>query len=151
VELQENDLAPDFELPADDGSPVRLSDLRGKRVILYFYPRADTPGCTTEACEFRDLAPQIEEQGAVVLGASPDAVEEVKKFRAKFDLPFRLLADSDHAIAEAYGVWAEKSMYGKKYMGVERTTFVIDAEGRIERVYRKVSPKGHAGAVLQGL
>lgn len=151
MELQENDLAPDFQLTADDGSAVRLSDLRGSRVILFFYPRADTPGCTTEACEFRDLSPQIEEQGAVVLGISPDAVEEVRKFREKFDLPYRLLADSDHAVAEAYGVWKEKSMYGKKYMGVERSTFVIDAEGQIAQIYRKVSPKGHAGQVLQGL
>lgn len=151
MELQENDLAPDFQLTADDGSAVRLSDLRGSRVILFFYPRADTPGCTTEACEFRDLSPQIEEQGAVVLGISPDAVEEVRKFREKFDLPYRLLADSDHAVAEAYGVWKERSMYGKKYMGVERSTFVIDAEGQIAQIYRKVSPKGHAGQVLQGL
>lgn len=151
MELQENDLAPDFQLTADDGSAVRLSDLRGSRVILFFYPRADTPGCTTEACEFRDLSPQIEEQGAVVLGISPDAVEEVRKFREKFDLTYRLLADSDHAVAEAYGVWKEKSMYGKNFMGVERSTFVIDAEGRIAQIYRKVSPKGHAENVLQGL
>ena len=151
MELQENALAPDFELPADDGSTVRLSDLRGSKVILYFYPRADTPGCTTEACEFRDLTPQIQEKGALVLGISPDPVEPVRKFRAKFDLPFRLLADADHAIAEAYGVWGEKSMFGKKYMGVERTTFLIDEEGHIARIFRKVSPEGHAGEVLQEL
>lgn len=148
MELQENDLAPDFELPADDGSRVRLSGLRGRRVILYFYPRADTPGCTTEACEFRDLTPQFEERGAVVLGVSPDPVDAVRKFREKFDLPFRLLADEDHAVAEAYGVWAEKSMFGKKYMGVERTTFLIDEEGRIARVFGRVKPKGHAERVL---
>lgn len=151
MELQENDLAPDFELTADDGSQVRLSNLRGNRVILFFYPRADTPGCTTEACEFRDLTPQIQEKGAVVLGISPDPVDAVRKFREKFNLPFRLLADSDHAIAEAYGVWGEKSMYGKTYMGVERTTFLIDEEGRIARIFRKVSPKGHAEEVLHGL
>lgn len=151
MELQENDLAPDFELTADDGSRVRLSDLRGRRVILYFYPRADTPGCTTEACEFRDLSPQIEEQGALVYGISPDPVEDVRKFREKFALPFHLLADPDHAIAEAYGVWKEKSMYGRKYMGVERSTFLIDEEGRIARAYRKVSPKGHAARVLRDL
>ena len=151
MELHENDLAPDFQLKADDGSEVRLSDLRGSKVILYFYPRADTPGCTTQACEFRDMTPQIQEQGAVVLGVSPDPVDAVRKFRDKFDLPFRLLADADHAIAEAYGVWAEKSMFGKKYMGVERTTFLIDEQGRIARVYRKVNPQGHAGQVLQDL
>ena len=149
--LQENDLAPDFELPADDGSTVKLSALRGKKVILYFYPKANTPGCTTESCEFRDLTSQIEEKGAVVLGISPDPVKAVKKFRDDFDLPFRLLADADHEVAEAYGVWGEKSMYGRKYMGVDRTTFLIDEDGRIERVYRKVKPAGHAAEVLAGL
>lgn len=149
--LKENDLAPDFELPADDGSTVRLSDLRGRTVVLFFYPRADTPGCTTEACEFRDLYPDIETQGATVLGISPDTVAEVKKFRDKYDLPFRLLADSEHTVSELYGVWKEKSMFGKKYMGVDRSTFVVDPEGRIASVYHKVSPKGHAGEVLEGL
>jgi thioredoxin-dependent peroxiredoxin len=149
VELQENDLAPDFELPADDGTAVRLSGLRGARVILYFYPRADTPGCTTEACEFRDRMPQFEEQGAVILGVSPDAVGEVRKFREKFGLPFRLLADPDHSVAEAYGVWKEKSMFGKTFMGVERTTFLIDEEGRLARIYRRVKPEGHAAEVLE--
>lgn len=151
MELQENDLAPDFELAADDGSRVRLSDLRGRRVILYFYPRADTPGCTTEACEFRDLTPRIQDKGAVVLGISPDPVDAVRKFRDKFDLPFRLLADEDHAIAEAYGVWGEKTMFGKKYMGVLRSTFLIDESGQIARVYRKVVPEGHAEEVLGAL
>ena len=146
--LKENDAAPDFELPADDGEPVRLSALRGRRVVLYFYPRADTPGCTTEACEFRDLHPQLSAEGAVVLGVSPDPVEAVRKFREKFDLPFHLLADADHAVAEAYGVWKEKSMYGKKYWGVERTTFLIDEQGRIARVHHKVKPEGHAREVL---
>jgi thioredoxin-dependent peroxiredoxin len=149
--VNESEQAPDFELQADDGSTVRLSDLRGRKVVLYFYPRADTPGCTTEACEFGDRTGSFEEQGAVVLGVSPDPVEAVRAFREKFSLPFRLLADPDHRVAEAYGVWTEKSMYGKKYMGVERTTFVIDEQGRVARAYRKVSPRGHAEAVLQGL
>ncbi len=149
--LQEGEVAPDFSLTADDGSSVRLSELRGRKVILYFYPRADTSGCTIQACEFRDVLPRIDEEGAVVLGVSPDPVEELAKFRDKYDLNFRLLADEDHQVAEAYGVWKEKSMYGKKYMGVERSTFVIDEEGRIARVYEKVKPQGHAAAVLQAL
>jgi peroxiredoxin Q/BCP len=149
--LQENDIAPDFELPADDGSAVKLSELRGNRVILFFYPKANTPGCTVEACEFRDLQPDIVERGAVVLGISPDPVEAVKAFRDDYDLPFRLLADADHQVAEAYGLWKEKTMYGKKYMGVERTTFLIDADGRIADIYRNVTPKGHAQEVLQAL
>ncbi len=149
--VQQNDPAPDFELPADDGSCVRLSELRGRKVILYFYPRADTPGCTIEACEFRDALPRIDEGGAVVLGISPDPVEDLRKFREKHDLNFRLLADEDHQVAEAYGVWKEKTMYGRKYMGVERSTFVIDEQGRIARAYYKVKPEGHAAEVLQGL
>jgi thioredoxin-dependent peroxiredoxin len=149
--VNESERAPDFALQADDGSTVRLSDLRGRKVVLYFYPRADTPGCTTEACEFGDRTGSFEEQGAVVLGVSPDPVEDVRAFREKFSLPFRLLADPDHRVAEAYGVWTEKSMYGKRYMGVERSTFVIDEAGRVARAYRKVNPKGHAEAVLQGL
>lgn len=151
MDLQENDVAPDFALPADDGELVRLSNLRGHRVILFFYPRADTPGCTIEACEFRDVSPQIEERGARVFGVSPDTVEDVRKFREKFSLNFPLLADADHAVAEAYGVWKEKTNYGRKYFGVERTTFLVDADGRIERIYRKVDPKGHASSVLQAV
>jgi thioredoxin-dependent peroxiredoxin len=147
----ENDLAPDFELTADDGSTVRLSDLRGQKVILFFYPKANTSGCTVEACEFRDRQPDIQEQGAVILGISPDAVKAQAKFRADFDLPYRLLADADHSVAEDYDVWKEKSMYGKKYMGVDRTTFLIDEEGRIAKVFRKVKPQGHAQEVLQAL
>ena len=149
--VQEGDIAPDFELAADDGTVVRLSGLRGRRVILFFYPKADTPGCTTEACEFRDLQPQVNEAGAMVLGISPDSVDAQARFREKYGLPFRLLADEDHQVAEAYGVWKEKSNFGRTYMGVERSTFVIDAEGRMERVYRKVRPEGHAGEVLAGL
>lgn len=148
---QVNEMAPDFALKADDGSTVRLADFRGRKVILYFYPRADTPGCTTEACEFGELLPQIEEQGAVVLGVSPDNVKAVRAFREKFSLPFRLLADEQHTAAEAYGVWVEKSLYGKDYWGVDRTTFLIDEEGRIARVYQKVDPKGHAQEVLSDL
>ncbi len=148
MNLNENDPAPDFALPADDGSIVRLGDLHGKRVILFFYPRADTPGCTTEACEFMELTPQIEERGAVVLGISPDSVQDVRKFRDKFGFPFRLLADADHLVAEMYGVWKEKSMFGKTFMGVDRTTFLVDAEGRIEQIFREVRAEGHAGEVL---
>lgn len=149
--LQENDLAPDFALPADDGSTVRLSELRGRKVILFFYPKADTPGCTIEACEFRDLQPDIRERGAEVFGISPDPVEDLVKFREKYGLPYRLLADPDHQVAEAYGVWAEKSMYGRKYMGVERSTFLIDEEGRVAKAFRRVNAKGHAGDVLAAL
>jgi thioredoxin-dependent peroxiredoxin len=149
--LTEHDSAPDFELEADDGSRVRLSDLRGQRVVVFFYPRADTPGCTIEACEFRDHTPQYQSEGAVVLGVSPDSVREVRKFKEKFGLPFRLLADEDHAVAEAYGVWGEKTMFGRQFMGVLRTTFVVDEDGRIEKVYRHVKPEGHAAEVLRGL
>jgi thioredoxin-dependent peroxiredoxin len=148
---KQNDAAPDFELTADDGTTIRLADLRGQKVILFFYPKANTSGCTVEACEFRDLQPDIQEQGAVILGISPDPVKDVAKFRDDFSLPYRLLADTDHSVAEAYGVWKEKSMYGKKYMGVDRTTFLIDEEGRIARVFEKVKPQGHAQQVLASL
>ena len=149
--LQEKDEAPDFELQADDGSTIRLSDLRGRRVVLFFYPRADTPGCTKEACEFRDRNEEFEGAGTTILGISPDSVEDIRAFREKFSLPYRLVADPDHEVAEAYGVWAQKSMFGKKFWGVDRSTFVIDPEGRIERIYRKVKPGGHATKVLQAL
>jgi peroxiredoxin Q/BCP len=148
---KQNDPAPDFALPADDGTLVRLGDLRGQRVILFFYPRADTPGCTIEACEFRDNTPQIQEKGAVVLGISPDTVEDVRKFREKFALPYRLLADADHSVAETYGVWQEKNNFGKSYWGVVRTTFLVDEEGKIARVYEQVKPEGHAASVLGDL
>lgn len=149
--LQESDRAPDFELRAADGSTVRLSDLRGRTVVLYFYPRADTPGCTTEACEFRDSAADLGEAGAVVLGVSPDEVEAVRKFSQKYSLNFPLLADPDHRVAEAYGVWKEKSRYGRKSWGVERTTFVIGPDGSIQRIYGRVRPEGHAAEVLADL
>jgi peroxiredoxin Q/BCP len=146
---QTNDIAPDFELEADDGSKVRLSQLRGRKVVLFFYPHADTPGCTIEACNFRDRYPDFETADTVVLGISPDPVKAVRSFRKKFNLPYRLLADADHAVAELYGVWQEKSMYGRKYMGVARTTFVVDEHGMISKVYEKVKPEGHADLLLQ--
>lgn len=149
--VNEGDKAPDFELEADDGSKVKLSDLKGNRIILYFYPRADTPGCTIEACDFNELAPRVEEKGAVVFGVSPDSVEDVRAFKQKYDLTFKLLADEDHAVAEKYGVWTEKMLFGKKSMGTERTTFIIDPDGRIEKIYRKVSAKGHANNVVSAL
>lgn len=133
-------MAPDFELATDKGETLKLSDLRGKRVILYFYPKDDTPGCTTQACGFRDNYPVIEEKNAVVLGLSPDGVKSHAKFRTKFDLPFTLLADEEHRVADLYGVWVEKSMYGKKYMGVERSHFVIDENGKIIDAQVKVKP-----------
>jgi peroxiredoxin Q/BCP len=143
--------APAFALPTDDGTTVRLSDLRGKKVVLYFYPKDDTPGCTVQACEFRDSWDAVTKAGAVVLGVSPDGEESHEKFKAKFSLPFPLLADTDHQVSELYGVWGEKSMYGRKYLGIHRTTFVIDTKGRIGRVFAKVKPKGHAAEVLTAL
>ena len=151
MSIQVGDKAPDFTLPDDAGNAVSLQSLRGKRVVLYFYPKADTPGCTTESCEFRDEFPRVEGVDAVILGASPDTVKAQAKFREKFSFPFALLADKDHALAESYGVWKEKSMYGRKYMGVERTTFVIDKEGRVSHVFEKVKPAGHAQQVLSAL
>ena len=143
--------APDFTLPDQDGNEVSLADLRGQTVVLYFYPRADTPGCTIQACGVRDRRADYEKAGARVLGVSPDSVEDVKKFVDKFDLGFSLLADADHAVADAYGTWGEKSMYGKKYWGVQRATFVIDPEGKISHVFPKVSPKTHDDVVLDAL
>jgi peroxiredoxin Q/BCP len=134
------DQAPDFTALTDQGEALKLSDLRGKRVILYFYPKDDTSGCTTQACGFRDQYPVIEEKNAVVLGVSPDSVKSHQKFKTKYNLPFTLLVDEDHAVAEAYGVWGEKSMYGKKYMGIIRSHFVIDEQGKIIDVQYKVSP-----------
>ena len=141
--------APPFELQSDAGDTVRLADLRGKTVVLYFYPKDDTSGCTKEACEFRDRWRDVVKAGAVVLGVSPDGVASHAKFKKKYQLPFPLLADPDHAVAERYGAWGEKSMYGRKYFGILRTTFVIDGGGRIVRVFEKVKPKGHAAQVLE--
>jgi thioredoxin-dependent peroxiredoxin len=140
--------APDFTLPDQDGNPMTLADLRGRPVVLYFYPKADTPGCTTQACGVRDHLPAYEESGAVVLGVSPDPVTAVKKFHDKQSLNFTLLADEDHAVCETYGVWAEKSMYGRTYWGALRATFIIDPEGTVAHVIPKVSPKTHDDEVL---
>ncbi|MGE0351885.1 MAG: thioredoxin-dependent thiol peroxidase [Gemmatimonadales bacterium] len=140
--------APPFRLESDTGEKVALKDLTGQPVVLYFYPKDDTSGCTAEACGFRDAWDEVKAAGAVVLGVSPDGVESHRKFRGKYGLPFPLLADPDHAVAEAYGVWGEKSMYGRKYFGILRTTFVIDPSGRIMKVFEKVKPKGHAAEVL---
>jgi peroxiredoxin Q/BCP len=143
--------APDFALPDQNGEPVRLSDLRGRRVVVYFYPKADTPGCTTQACGIRDHAADYDAADAVVLGISPDTVKDVKTFADKFDLRFRLLADADHAVAEAYGVWVEKHRSGRTYWGNERTTFVVDADGRVAEVLRNVKPAQHDDLVLSAL
>lgn len=143
--------APDFSLPADNGATVSLQDFRGKKVILYFYPKDDTPGCTTQACGFRDAYPQIEERNAVVIGVSPDDIKSHQKFKTKFDLPFLLVADSDHTLAEAYGVWGEKSMYGKTWMGVTRSHFVIDEAGHLLDVQGKISPTDSVSAALKML
>ncbi len=147
--LHIGDAAPDFALPSDQGTTVRLSDFRGKRVVLYFYPKDDTSGCTTQACGFRDAYPQIEEKNAVVLGISPDDAKSHQKFKTKYDLPFLLLVDGDHAVAEAYGVWGEKSMYGKKYMGILRSHFVIDENGHLADVQVKVSPQDSVKLALE--
>jgi peroxiredoxin Q/BCP len=149
--LQPGDSAPDFTLPDQDGHSVSLSGLRGKSVVLYFYPKADTPGCTTQACGVRDHRPDYESADAVVLGVSPDPVKAISKFDQKFDLGFPLLADEQHEVAEAYGVWVEKSMYGRTYMGNERTTFVISPDGTIKDVFRKVKPAQHDELVLGAL
>ena len=140
--------APDFTLPNQDGEPVTLSSLRGGPVVLYFYPRADTPGCTTQACGVRDHSADYEAAGATVLGVSPDEVEAIKRFHGKQGLNFTLLADADHAVADQYGTWVEKSMYGRTYEGVARATFIIDADGMILHVIPKVSPKTHDEQVL---
>ena len=145
------EFAPEINLPDQNGSPVVLSELRGKTVALFFYPKADTPGCTVEACGFRDAQKSFEGADSVILGISPDVSKAQVKFAEKFDLPYRLLADAQHETAEAYGVWIEKSMYGKKYMGVDRTTFVIGPDGKLTHIFRKVKPEGHADEVLQAI
>ncbi len=149
--LKEGDQAPDIQLRTDTGEPFQLSSLQGKRVILYFYPKADTPGCTVEACEFRDDMPAFTGKDSVIIGISPDKPGAQAKFKSKYDLPFTLLADEEKSAAQAYGVWKEKNMYGKKVMGMERTTFVIGPDGKIEKIYGKVKAKGHAAEVLAAL
>jgi peroxiredoxin Q/BCP len=149
--LSEGDKAPNFTLPDQSGEKVKLSDLKGETVVLYFYPRADTPGCTTQACGVRDRSADYEKAGARVIGISPDEVEAIDKFAGKYDLGFTLLADADHNVAEKYGAWGEKSMYGKKYMGVLRNTYIIDAKGKIARILPKVQPKKHDDLVLKTL
>ena len=149
--MEPGETASDFALRDQDGETVRLSDLRGRNVVLYFYPKADTPGCTTQACGLRDRTADYESADAVVFGVSPDPPEKLRKFADKHRLAFTLLADEDHAVAEAYGVWVEKSMYGRKYRGNERTTFVIDPEGKVASVLRKVKPAEHDERVLAAL
>jgi peroxiredoxin Q/BCP len=144
-------IAPDFELPDQTGRPVRLSDLRGSPVVLYFYPKDDTPGCTVEACEFRDAFAEYRQAGITVLGISPDDSKMHTKFIAKFSLPFSLLADTDKVVVNLYGVWGPKKYMGKSYEGVHRTTFLIDSDGKIARVFENVKPEGHSAEVLQAL
>ena len=141
--------APDFTLPSDDRGDVTLSSLRGRKVVLYFYPKDDTPGCTIQACDFRDSLPRFEGVDAVVLGVSADSVESHAAFRRKFDLNFPLLADVDHEVSEAYGVWTEKRRYGRSFMGIERTTVLIDEDGVVERIWRKVKPQGHQEMLVE--
>lgn len=146
--LKEGDKAPSFSLPTDDGSTISLKDLKGKSVVLYFYPKDMTPGCTTEACDFRDSAAAFKKRKSVVLGVSRDSVSRHESFRDKYKLNFPLLADEDGEVCKAYGVWKEKSLYGRKFMGIERTTFVIGPDGKIKKIFAKVKVKGHAEAVL---
>lgn len=146
--LQEGQPAPDFELPTDDGGPVRLSGLKGHPVVVYFYPKDDTSGCTAEARDFSCMIDDFKKAGATVIGISPDSVAKHAKFRKKYDLDVRLGADEDKSVVEAYGVWVEKSMYGRKYMGVDRSTFLVDKAGRLARIWRKVKVPGHAAEVL---
>ncbi len=149
--VEKGQKAPSFSLPSDDGGQVSLDGFRGKKVVLYFYPKDNTSGCTTQACDIRDNLPEFESRGAVVLGVSPDPLSSHEKFRTKFGLNFPLLSDETHEVAEAYGVWKEKSMYGKKYWGIERSTFIIDEEGMVEEVWRRVKAKEHAKKVSEYL
>ncbi len=143
------DKAPNFSAPTDNGGELQLSQLRGRKVILYFYPKDSTPGCTTEACGFRDALPDFSKIDAEIVGVSRDSVKRHNNFKAKYDLPFALVSDEDGNICEAYGVWVEKMNYGRKYMGIERSTFLIDEKGKIAQVWRKVRVKGHVDAVLE--
>jgi len=151
MSLKPGDKAPDFTLPTDGSGKVTLSKLKGKKVILYFYPKDDTSGCTAQACGFRDSLPRFGKTDAVVIGLSRDSVASHDKFKKKYELPFTLIADPTHEIAESYGVWKQKSMFGKKYMGIERTTFLIDPAGRIAKVFDKVDVLGHAGDVAAAI
>jgi peroxiredoxin Q/BCP len=148
MSLEVGDKAPDFTLPTDGGGEVSLKTLKGKKVVLYFYPKDDTPGCTTEACGFRDLMPDFSKAGAEIVGISRDSAKRHDNFKARYDLPFTLASDGDGTVCEAYGVWVEKLNYGRKYMGIERSTFLIDGNGRIAGIWRKVRVKGHVEAVL---
>ena len=149
--IEEGKPAPDFELKSDSGDSIKLSDLRGKQVVLYFYPKDDTPGCATQACGIRDAYGEFEQAGAVVFGVSPDDERSHVKFKEKFDLPFTLLVDVDHRVSEEYGVWGEKSYMGRTYMGIDRSTFVIDEDGNVKKVMHKVKPDTHADDVLATL
>ena len=149
--VEEGKPAPDFELKTDEGESVRLSDFRGRPVVLYFYPKDDTPGCTKQACGIRDSYGEFERRGAVVLGVSPDKETSHVKFKEKYGLPFTLLADPEHTVAEEYDVWKQKSFAGKKYMGIERSTFLIDSDGKVAKVMRRVKPDTHAEDVLAAL
>jgi peroxiredoxin Q/BCP len=149
--IEEGKPAPDFELQSDIGETVKLSDLKGRPVVLYFYPKDDTPGCTVEACEFRDSYDVFRERGAEILGVSPDDVASHEKFKSKYELPFTLLADPEHEVAEKYGVWGERNSYGKKSMGIKRSTFIIDSDGNVARAMMGIKPAGHASEVLDSL
>jgi len=149
--LKAGRIAPDFDLETDSGERLSLKSLRGQTVVLYFYPKDDTTGCTMEACEFRDLFPRFKKGKAVVLGISPDSARKHRNFKKKYDLPFTLLVDKDHEVAERYGLWVEKLFWGRKYFGVERTTLIIGPDGKIARLFSKVNPEGHAAAVATAL
>jgi len=149
--IEEGKPAPDFELQSDTGEIVKLSDLKGRPVVLYFYPKDDTPGCTVEACEFRDSYDVFREHGAEIIKVSPDDVASHGKFKSKYELPFTLLADPEHEVAEKYGVWAERNSYGKKSMGIKRSTFIIDSDGNVARAMMGIKPAGHASEVLDSL
>jgi peroxiredoxin Q/BCP len=149
MSVHEGDKAPDFSMPTDGGGTISLKDLKGKAVVLYFYPKDSTPGCTTEACAFRDLAPDFSKLDAEVIGVSKDSIKRHDNFKAKYELPFLLASDESGEVCERYGVWVEKSMYGKKFMGIQRATFLIDAKGKVQKIWRKVKVAGHAEAVLE--